>query len=100
MTKKLFAIAVMLCIAVSLLSGCFLDKDAKNATYIHNQFKGDGSDLSAEEPLEQITISGNFYQLLKDIHALANNSHLPSAMGSTAFGAPTTWVNNLSIAGK
>ena len=50
--------------------------------------------------VKSFTVAGNFYQLLKDIHALANNSHLPSAMGSTAFGAPTTWVNNLSIAGK
>ena len=36
----------------------------------------------------------------QDVTAVADNAHLPSAMGSTAFGAPTTWVSGLSIAGK
>ena len=50
--------------------------------------------------VKSFTVAGNFYQLLKDIAAVANNSHLPSPMGTTAFGAPTTVVNGLSIAGK
>jgi len=50
--------------------------------------------------VKSFTVAGNFYQLLKDIVAVADNAHLPSAMGSTAFGAPTTWVQGLSIAGK
>ena len=39
-------------------------------------------------------------ELLKNVVAVANNAHLPTAMGSTAFGAPTTWVDGLSVAGK
>lgn len=50
--------------------------------------------------VKSFTVAGNFYEMLKNITAVANNSHLPSAMGSTAFGAPTTWVDGLSIAGK
>ena len=50
--------------------------------------------------VKSFTVAGNFYELLKNITAVANNSHLPVAMGSTAFGAPTTWVDGLSIAGK
>ena len=50
--------------------------------------------------VKSFTVAGNFYELLKNIVALANNSHLPRAMGSTAFGAPTTLVDGLSIAGK
>ena len=50
--------------------------------------------------VKSFTVAGNFYELLKNIAALANNSHLPRAMGSTAFGAPTTLVDGLSIAGK
>ena len=50
--------------------------------------------------VKSFTVAGNFYQLLKDIAAVANNSHLPSPMGHTAFGAPTTVVNGLSVAGK
>ena len=38
--------------------------------------------------------------MLKDIVAVANNSHLPNPMGHTAFGAPTTVVKGLSVAGK
>ena len=50
--------------------------------------------------VKSFTVAGNFYDLLKNIVALANNSHLPRAMGSTAFGAPTVLVEGLSVAGK
>ena len=50
-------------------------------------------------PVKSFTVAGNFYQLLRDIAAVADNSHLPTPMGVTAFGAPTTLVNGLSIAG-
>ena len=50
--------------------------------------------------VKSFTVAGNFYDLLKNITALANNSHLPRAMGSTAFGAPTVLVEGLSVAGK
>ena len=50
--------------------------------------------------VKSFTVAGNFYDLLKNIVALANNSHLPRAMGSTAFGAPSTLVQGLSVAGK
>ena len=52
------------------------------------------------KPVKSFTVAGNFYQLLKDIVAVADNSHLPTPMGCTAFGAPTTVVQGLSIAGK
>ena len=50
--------------------------------------------------VKSFTVAGNFYDLLKNITALANNCHLPRAMGSTAFGAPTVLVEGLSVAGK
>lgn len=50
--------------------------------------------------VKSFTVAGNFYDLLKNIVALANNCHLPNAMGSTAFGAPSVLVEGLSIAGK
>ena len=50
--------------------------------------------------VKSFTVAGNFYDLLKNITALANNSHLPRAMGTTAFGAPTVLVEGLSVAGK
>ena len=52
------------------------------------------------EYVKSFTVAGNFYDLLKNIVALANNCHLPNAMGSTAFGAPSVLVENLSVAGK
>ena len=67
----------------SLQSAGFMIRDGKKAEYV-----------------KSFTVAGNFYDLLKNIVALANNSHLPNAMGSTAFGAPSTLVENLSIAGK
>ena len=52
------------------------------------------------EYVKSFTVAGNFYDLLKNITALADNCHLPRAMGSTAFGSPSVLVEGLSIAGK
>ena len=49
---------------------------------------------------KSFTVAGNFYELLKNIVALADNCRLPRAMGSTAFGAPSVLVDGLSVAGK
>jgi PmbA protein len=50
--------------------------------------------------IKSFTVAGNFYELLKKIVAVANNSHLRNPTGRTAFGAPSVLVDNLSIAGK
>ncbi len=52
------------------------------------------------EHVKSFTVAGNFYELLKNITALANNCELPSAMGMTAFGSPSVLVDGLSVAGK
>jgi len=51
-------------------------------------------------PVKGFTVAGNFYDLLKNITALADDVQLPKALGMTAFGAPTTMVEGLSVAGK
>ena len=50
--------------------------------------------------VKSFTVAGNFYDLLKNIVAVANNTTLPAPMGITAFGAPSVLVEGLSIAGK
>lgn len=50
--------------------------------------------------VKSFTVAGNFYTLLQDITALANDSRLQDPLGPTAFGAPTTLIRALSIAGK
>ena len=67
----------------SLQSAGFMIKDGKKADYV-----------------KSFTVAGNFYDLLKNITALANDCHLPMAMGMTAFGSPTVLVEGLSVAGK
>jgi len=67
----------------SLQSAGFMIRDGKKAEHV-----------------KSFTVAGNFYTLLKNITALANNCQLPRAMGMTAFGAPTVLVEGLSIAGK
>ena len=67
----------------SLQSAGFMIRDGKKCEYV-----------------KSFTVAGNFYDLLKNITALANNCHLPNAMGSTAFGAPSVLVDGLSVAGK
>ena len=51
-------------------------------------------------PVRSFTVAGNFYELLKNITAVANNVTLPMATGKTAFGAPSVLAEGLSIAGK
>ena len=93
-------------------------RQAGNGVYINslgglhagaNPISGDFSLQSAGYMIEDgrktthvksFTVAGNFYELLKHIEAVANNSHLPSPMGKTAFGAPSTLVQGLSVAGK
>ena len=50
--------------------------------------------------IKGFTVAGNFYELLKKITAVADNTCLPRALGMTAFGAPSVLVDGLSIAGK
>ncbi|MBQ8621508.1 MAG: TldD/PmbA family protein [Oscillospiraceae bacterium] len=50
--------------------------------------------------VKSFTVAGNFYDLLKNITALADNCELPMAMGMTAFGSPSVLVEGLSVAGK
>ena len=50
--------------------------------------------------VKSFTVAGNFYDLLKNIVAVADNVKLPMPMGKTTFGAPTVWVDGLSVAGK
>lgn len=67
----------------SLQSSGFLIRDGKKTDYV-----------------KSFTVAGNFYEVLKNITALANNVELPAPMGTTNFGAPSVLVENLSIAGK
>ena len=67
----------------SLQSAGFMIRDGKKAEYV-----------------KSFTVAGNFYDLLKNIAALANNCQLPRAMGMTTFGAPSVLVAGLSVAGK
>ena len=47
--------------------------------------------------VKSFTVAGNFYDLLKNITAVASNLELP---GMARFGAPSVLVEGLSIAGK
>lgn len=50
--------------------------------------------------VKSFTVAGNFYDLLKQITAVASNLELPDAMGITNFASPSVLVEGLSIAGK
>ncbi len=67
----------------SLQSAGFMIRGGKKAEYV-----------------KSFTVAGNFYELLKNIEALADNVTLPNPMGTTTFGAPSVLVKGLSVAGK
>jgi PmbA protein len=57
-------------------------------------------DGSVERPVEQITVSGNFYELLKNIEELGSDLKFGFPSGRGYFGSPTLIVKELSIAGE
>lgn len=67
----------------SLQSGGFLIEDGKKTV-----------------PVRSFTVAGNFFTLLKNIAAVADNPKPPTGIGSTAFVSPGVLVKGLSIAGK
>ena len=67
----------------SLQSAGFMLRDGKKCEYV-----------------KSFTVAGNFYDLLKNITAIADNCILPMPFGMTTFGAPSVLVEGLSIAGK
>jgi len=46
--------------------------------------------------VNQITIAGNFFELLRDIQAVGSDLEF----GPGCFAAPTLWIKSLSVAGK
>jgi len=50
--------------------------------------------------VEQITIAGNFYELLKNIIEVGADLRFGMPGGDSCFGSPTIIVNELSISGK
>lgn len=67
----------------SLQSAGYLIQNGKKANHVKN-----------------FTVAGNFFELLKSITAVGNDTTVPKAIGSTAFGAPSVLVERLSVAGK
>lgn len=51
------------------------------------------------EPVDQITIAGNFYTLLKDIEAVGGDLRF-GFPGGSCYGSPCLLVKGLSVAGK
>lgn len=46
-------------------------------------------------PVEQITVAGNFYQLLKNIQMIASDL----TFNGSSIGTPSVWAGMLSISG-
>lgn len=51
-------------------------------------------------PIEQITIAGNFFELLLGIKSIGNDLRFGMAGGKGCFGSPMVYVNELSISGE
>ena len=49
--------------------------------------------------VEEITIAGNFYQMLKSITAVANDLSVNTEDGISCCGAPSVLVSDLAVAG-
>jgi PmbA protein len=52
------------------------------------------------EPIKSFTVAGNFFELLKSVHAIGNEIHWSPLGGFTTFGSPDLLVLGMSVAGK
>jgi PmbA protein len=52
------------------------------------------------EAIKSFTIAGNFFELLKSIHALSNEVEMGVPTGFTTFGSPAVLIKDMSVAGK
>ena len=50
--------------------------------------------------VKSFTVAGNFFDLLMNITAMADDFRLPRPLGMTTYGSPTILVEGLSVAGK
>lgn len=53
-----------------------------------------------ERPVEQITVSGNFYEVLRNVEEVGSDIKFGFPSGRGYFGSPTLIVRELSIAGE
>ena len=60
-------------------------------------FRIEGGKIAA--PVNQITVAGNFYALLKDVEAVGSDLEF-RAPGASCFGSPSLLIGELSVAGK
>lgn len=51
-------------------------------------------------PVNQITIAGNWYQILLDVHEVGNDLWFGIPSGGGHFGAPSIWLTAMSVAGE
>lgn len=54
---------------------------------------------SIKKPVEQITIAGNFYELIKNIIEVGNDLRFNMPTGIGTMGSPSVYVKSLSVSG-
>ena len=88
------------CVLITKVEGLHAGANAISGDFSLQSFGFMIEDGKKGEYVRSFTVAGNFYELLKNIKALANDCQVPMATGMTAFGSPTVLVGGLSIAGK
>ncbi|SDB31019.1 TldD/PmbA family protein [Eubacterium oxidoreducens] len=87
-------------IVVTQISGMHAGADTTSGDFSLNVQGYRVRDGKAAEPVNQITVAGNFYQMLKDIIAVGDDLEMGIPKGSSIFGAPSVLVASMAIAGE
>lgn len=53
-----------------------------------------------ERPVDQITVAGNFYELLLNVEQIGADLKFGMPSGSSCFGSPSVMIKELSVSGK
>ncbi len=63
-----------------------------------NGFKIEDGKITA--PISQITIAGNYFDMLKDVEAVGSDIEFSLPSGSSAFGAPSIRIKSITVSGE
>ncbi|MCR5665990.1 MAG: TldD/PmbA family protein [Eubacterium sp.] len=87
-------------VVVTQINGMHAGADTTSGDFSLNVQGYRITDGKAGAPVNQITVAGNFYEMLENIVAVGDDLEMGIPKGSSIFGAPSVLVKSMAIAGE
>ncbi len=87
-------------LVVTQISGMHAGADVISGDFSLNVQGYEFADGKRTRPVNQVTVAGNFYDLLKDIVGLGRDFEMGMPKAGSIFGAPSVLVKSMAVAGE